>query len=69
MCQAIVGKVVSVAGSKARVEIKGKTKIMDSQLANVESGDYVICAANYIIEKIDENEARAITGNVDADKK
>jgi len=51
MCQQIIGKVISVKGNKATVEIKGKIKEMLSPFIKVEKGDTVICAANYIIEK------------------
>lgn len=69
MCQFIVGKVIDVNKNKAKVNIKGKNKILDTQLVDVSKGDYVICAADYILEKIDEEEARMILGNVNGNKK
>ncbi len=51
MCQQLTGKVISVNGDKAIVEVCGKKKEMLSPFIKVKKGDRVICAANYIIEK------------------
>lgn len=69
MCQFIVGKVININENKAKVNIKGKNRILDTQLVDVNKGDYVICAADYILEKIDEEEAKMILGNVNGNKK
>lgn len=69
MCQVIVGKVISINGDKAKVNIKGKNVLLNTQLADINKGDHVICAADYVIEKIDEEEAKMILGNVNENKK
>ncbi|MEM2175159.1 MAG: HypC/HybG/HupF family hydrogenase formation chaperone [Candidatus Micrarchaeia archaeon] len=56
MCQQVIGKVISIDGNKAMVEINGKIYEMLNPFARIDAGDFVICAANYIIEKLDEGE-------------
>ncbi len=59
MCLAVPGKVISIAGETARVSMNGV--LYDASLAvaeDVQVGDYVIVHAGFILQKLDEEEAR-----------
>ena len=64
MCQAPVGKVVRVEDGKLTVEYKGETKELRSKLQDVKAGDYVLFSPGIAIDKVDEEEAKFITGVV-----
>jgi hydrogenase maturation factor len=64
MCQSPVGKVVLVGKDKIKVEHKGQIKELDSRLVKVKKGDYVLFSANMAIDKVDEEEAKMILGQI-----
>lgn len=64
MCQAPVGKVISVDGTHVTVECKGKTKILNSKLLKLRVGDYVQFSLDIAIDKIDEEDAKMILGEL-----
>lgn len=59
MCLAIPGKVVRVDKEKkiATIDYSGEQRKASTELADVGVGDYVIVQAQFIIQKIPENEA------------
>ncbi|MEK6942259.1 MAG: HypC/HybG/HupF family hydrogenase formation chaperone [archaeon] len=60
MCVTIVGKVLEVNGKKGIVEVDGKQREMDFSLAKIKRGDFVSCALNLAVEKIENEEAISI---------
>lgn len=60
MCVTIVGKVIEANGKKGVVEIGGKTRKMNLSLVDVKRGDFVSCALNLAVEKIEKKEAISI---------
>ncbi len=64
MCQAPVGKVVSVDGDTITVDYKGKRRVLNSKLVKASIGDYVLFSVNIAIEKVDEQEAKVIMGQM-----
>lgn len=60
MCMTIVGKVIKTGGKKGIVEIGGKTREMNLSLVDVKQGDFVSCALDLAIEKIEASEAISI---------
>jgi hydrogenase maturation factor len=65
VCQALVGKVVKAGGEKITVECNGKTRELRSNLVNVKEGDNVLFSLDIAIEKIDEEEAKIIRGEME----
>lgn len=65
MCQASVGKVVKVGGDRITIECNGKRRELRSQLVSVKEGDNVLFSTDFAIEKIDEEEARIIRGEIE----
>ena len=58
MCVGIPGKVVSIDGRMATVEVGGATReIALDLISGVSAGDYVIAHAGFAIHKVDEEEA------------
>jgi hydrogenase expression/formation protein HypC len=58
MCVGIPGKVVSIDGRMAAVEVGGATRSIALDLLDgVAVGDYVIAHAGFAIHKVDEQEA------------
>jgi len=58
MCVGIPGKVVSIDGRMAEVEVGGATRSIALDLLDgVNVGDYVIAHAGFAIHKVDEQEA------------
>jgi len=58
MCVGIPGKVLSIEGRNATVEVGGATReIALDLLQGVEPGDYVIAHAGFAIHRLDEEEA------------
>jgi len=58
MCVGIPGKVVSIDGRMATVEVGGATRAIALDLIDgVTVGDYVIAHAGFAIHRVDEEEA------------
>ena len=57
MCLAIPGKIISLSKGKATISYSGEERQASTSLADVDIGDYVICQAGFIIQKIPEKEA------------
>jgi len=58
MCVGIPGKVLSIEGRSATVEVGGSTReIALDLLGGVRPGDYVIAHAGFAIHRLDEEEA------------
>ena len=58
MCLAVPGKVISLEGEVAQVEVQGIVTPADvSLLDDVRVGDYVIIHTGFAIQKYDEKEA------------
>ncbi|MCX8178614.1 MAG: hypothetical protein N3D75_02165 [Candidatus Aenigmarchaeota archaeon] len=55
MCQQIIGRVLTVEKDKAKVEIEGKIHLMKNPFVKIKKDDLVICAADYIIDKAEED--------------
>jgi hydrogenase maturation factor len=64
MCQAAVGKVLSVDGDRLTVSYNGKTRVLRSKLAGVAAGEYVQFSLDIAIDRIDKEEAEAILGDM-----
>lgn len=64
MCQAPVGRVISVGDKRITVKYKGRTRKLNSRLADVKVGDYVLFSLDIAIDKVDEEEARMITSRM-----
>lgn len=59
MCLGIPGKVASVEGNKAQVQLGSVGLEVDVRLVEgVQPGDYLLIHAGFAINKIDEEEAR-----------
>ena len=58
MCLAIPGRIISISGTVAEVDIEGTTTTADiSVLRGLKVGDYVMVHAGLAIQKYDEQEA------------
>ncbi len=64
MCHAFVGRVVKVNGDKVLIDYKGKRMELASKLVKVKVGDNVTFSAGIALEKIDEEEAKMIRGEL-----
>jgi hydrogenase maturation factor len=64
MCQAFVGRVVKVNGDKITIDYKGNAMELNSKLVKVKEGDSVLFSADIAMEKIDEEEAELIRGDI-----
>lgn len=64
MCQAPLGRIIKVSKNRITVESNGKTRELDSKLKDVKEGDYVIFSVNLAIEKVDEDEAKMMLGDL-----
>jgi hydrogenase maturation factor len=64
MCQASVGKVVKVGKNEVTVESRGREVALGSRIPDVKEGDYVLVSGKIAVDKIDEEEARILLGNV-----
>lgn len=60
MCITIVGKITSVRGKKGIAMVDGKERELDLGLVDVKEGDFVSCALNLAVEKLDSKEANEI---------
>ena len=65
MCQAPVGKVLSVDGRKLIVEYNGKRKELGTKLPEIKTGDYVLFSLGIAIDKVDKEEAEFILGELE----
>jgi len=60
MCLAIPGRVVSIEGTIAKVELGGVERMVSLQLVtDVSPGDFILVHAGIGIQVIDEEEAKA----------
>ncbi len=60
MCLAIPGRVVSIDGAVAKVELGGVERMVSLQLVlEAREGDYILVHAGIGIQVIDEEEAKA----------
>ena len=64
MCQAPIGKVVKVNGDQVTVDCNGKTRVLNSKLLKLSVGDYVQFSLDIAIDRIDEEEAKMILGEL-----
>ena len=62
MCQAPIGKVVEASGASVSVEYKGRKIKLNSRLADLKEGDYVLFSGDIAIDRIDREEAEAVLG-------
>ncbi len=60
MCQAPVGKVISVDKDTITIEYNGKTRVLKSKLVHAKVGEYVQFSLDIAIDKMDEEEAKMI---------
>lgn len=58
MCLAIPGRVVSVHGSRAVLDLRGRRAEADASMVSASPGDYVIVYAGMIVQVLDPDEAR-----------
>lgn len=64
MCQSPVGKVIKVGKESITVEYKGEGRELKSKLVKVKEGDYVLFSSDLAVDKIDEEEAKMILGDI-----
>lgn len=61
MCLAIPGRITEILDQQwALVDFEGVQKEINLSLVAAQKGDFVIVHAGFAIEKMDENEARAV---------
>jgi hydrogenase expression/formation protein HypC len=59
MCLSIPGKVVSVSGNTAEVDVGGVvTRVQTDLIENVRTGDYLLVHTGFAIQKYDKKEAK-----------
>lgn len=59
MCLAIPGKILSITGSIAEVDIVGNTTKADiSVMENLKVGDYILVHAGLAIQKLSDEDAK-----------
>ena len=62
MCVAVPGRVVRAGGGKATVEINGREQeVVAVALPNLREGELVLVSLGMALERIDEEEAAALT--------
>lgn len=64
MCQAPVGKVISIEEKRILIEYNGKKRVLNSKLPDIKKGDYVTFSLDMAIDKIDKEEAEIILGTM-----
>lgn len=64
MCQAPVGRVTGVGNKELTIEYNGKSRKLRSILPGIKAGDYVSFSLDIAIDRVDEEEARAILGKM-----
>lgn len=58
MCLAVPGKIISIDGTNAMVDVLGvKRTVAVDLLADINIGDYIMMHAGYAIGKVNEEEA------------
>ena len=57
MCLGIPARVVSVEGTRAVLDLRGKELIADASMVNVSPGDYVVNYAGLIVQVLTPEEA------------
>ncbi len=62
MCITIIGRVLKASGKTGVVEVEGTKRNMNLSLVDVKPGDFVSCALDLAVEKLDAQEAMAIIG-------
>ena len=64
MCQAPLGRVVKIGKGKITVKYRKGTRELNSKFVDVKKGDYVLFSLNIAIEKVGDDEAKMMLGNV-----
>ena len=62
MCQASVGRVLTVKGDKGTVEFRSKKLELNTELVNIKKGDYVLFSGGIAIQKLSKEEALKVMG-------
>ncbi len=57
MCLGIPARVVSVEGSRAVLDLRGRTVIADASMVQAAPGDYVVNYAGLIVQVLSREEA------------
>lgn len=57
MCLGIPSRVLSVEGTTARVDVRGRVAVADARMVPVRVGDYVLVYAGLITEVLDPRDA------------
>ncbi len=57
MCLGIPARVVSVDGSRATLDLRGRTIVADASMVAVSPGDYVLSYAGLIVQILSPEEA------------
>ncbi|MBI5643424.1 MAG: HypC/HybG/HupF family hydrogenase formation chaperone [Deltaproteobacteria bacterium] len=66
MCLGIPGRIITIKGSHATVDVAGTKKDASIKLLpGSKAGDYVIIHAGFAIEKVDEEKARETLNLID----
>ncbi len=60
MCITAIGRILTIDGNKAVVQLKKSVREVRIDLVDVQEGDYIYISANLAIEKIDKQEAENI---------
>lgn len=59
MCLAVPGQIISLEGSRARVELSGNTLYVDvSLIEDPRPGDWVVVHAGFALERVDAEAAQ-----------
>lgn len=64
MCQAPVGKVIAINDNELVIEYNGKRRTLRSRLPDMKVGEYVQFSLDIAIDRMDEEEAKAILGEM-----
>jgi hydrogenase maturation factor len=60
MCQAPLGKVISVGDGTVTVKYKGRMIILSAGPVKAGKGDYVFFSGNMVIEQVDREDAKLL---------
>ncbi len=58
MCLGIPARVLSVDGSRARLDLRGREVSADASMVSVSPGDYVVSYAGLIVQVLSPEEAQ-----------
>ena len=58
MCLGIPARVVSLDGTRATLDLRGRTVSADASMVSVSPGDYVVSYAGLIVQVLTPEEAR-----------